>query len=74
MLCFLITEAFPWFSKTQQLFVHHRLKFHSAYEVYFNLFNPTALRTAKTQWSFGHSECSRVNALFSNYGSISLVS
>ena len=24
------------------------------------LFNPVALRTAKTLWSFGHSECSRV--------------
>ena len=25
--------------------------------------NPTALRKAKTPWSFGHSECSRVKAL-----------
>ena len=24
--------------------------------------NPIALRTAKTLWSFGYSECSRVNA------------
>ena len=24
------------------------------------LFNPVALRTAKTQWSFGHSEYNRV--------------
>ena len=24
-------------------------------------FNPTALRMAKTQWSFGHSKCNRVN-------------
>ena len=24
------------------------------------LFNSIALRTAKTQWSFGHSECNRV--------------
>ena len=26
-----------------------------------NLFNPTALRAAKTLWSFGHSECSGIN-------------
>ena len=25
--------------------------------------NPIALRTAKTLWSFGHSECSRVKVL-----------
>ena len=25
------------------------------------VFNPIALRMAKTLWSFGHSECSRVN-------------
>ena len=24
------------------------------------MLNPTALRTAKTLWSFGHSECNRV--------------
>ena len=24
------------------------------------MFNPTALSMAKTQWSFGHSECNRV--------------
>ena len=24
------------------------------------VFNPVALRTAKTLWSFGHSECNRV--------------
>ena len=29
-----------------------------------NGFNPIALRMAKTQWSFGHSECSRVNKAF----------
>ena len=27
---------------------------------YLFIFNPTALRTAKTLWSFGHSECNRV--------------
>ena len=26
-------------------------------------FNPMALKRAKTLWSFGHSECNRVNAL-----------
>ena len=26
-----------------------------------HLFNPIALRMAKTLWSFGHSECNRVN-------------
>ena len=26
-------------------------------------FNPIALRTAKTLWSFGLSECSRVNRI-----------
>ena len=25
------------------------------------VFNPIALRMAKTSWSFGHSECNRVN-------------
>ena len=29
--------------------------------------NPIALRKAKTLWSFGHSECSRVK-LSQNYG------
>ena len=29
----------------------------------FELFNPTALRTAKTLWSFGSSECNRVKIL-----------
>ena len=28
------------------------------------LYNPAALRVAKTLWSFGHSECSRVNIPF----------
>ena len=26
-------------------------------------FNPIALRTAKTLWSFGHSECNRVKRM-----------
>ena len=29
--------------------------------------NPTALRTAKTLWSFGHSECNRVNFNSENF-------
>ena len=28
----------------------------------FLLFNPIALKTVKTPWSFGHSECSRVKS------------
>ena len=28
------------------------------------LSNPIALRMAKTQWSFGHSECNRVNFIY----------
>ena len=28
-----------------------------------NLFHPTALRTAKTQWSFGRSESNRVETV-----------
>ena len=27
-------------------------------------FNPTALRTAKTLWSFGSSECNRVKQIY----------
>ena len=29
---------------------------------FYTLFNPIILRTAKTQWSFGHSECNSVKA------------
>ena len=29
------------------------------------MLNPTALRTAKTPWSFGRSECNRVKAISS---------
>ena len=32
-------------------------------QVYPFMFNPIALRTAKTLWSFGFSECNRVNRL-----------
>ena len=30
------------------------------FQPFFCLFNPIALRMAKTLWSFGHSECKRV--------------
>ena len=32
--------------------------------------NPIALRTAKTLWSFGHSECHRINILDTAYGDL----
>ena len=36
-------------------------KIHPSYrQVFWGLFNPTALRRAKTLWSFGNSECIRV--------------
>ena len=30
-------------------------------------FNPIALRTAKTLWSFGRSECNRVNGVLNEW-------
>ena len=32
-----------------------------------HLFNPIALRMAKTLWSFGHSECNRVKNIMVCY-------
>ena len=39
--------------------------FNEFYETFgiLNLLNPIALRTVKTLWSFGHSECNRVKDL-----------
>ena len=33
----------------------------STFNIYIGPVNPFALRTAKTLWSFGHSECNRIN-------------
>ena len=33
-------------------------------------FNPIALRTAKTLWSFGHSECNRIKSTCGGSGAV----
>ena len=42
-----------------------------AEHIFICIFNPIALRKAKTLWSFGHSECNRVN-LWHNWQTVSL--
>ena len=42
----------------KQLYLFHFVPFSMV------IFNPIALRMAKTLWSFGHSECNRVKGSF----------
>ena len=43
------------------------LSFYCFLKAYVNIFNPIALRTAQTPYSFGRSECNRVKILYKNW-------
>ena len=59
----LITEEIGYSNEGLISNCSHGLSHQCVYRFYFifTIFNPIALRTAKTLWSFGHSECNRIN-------------
>ena len=50
-----------------QDFTPTEIERHTVLKYTFTLLNPVALRMAKTHWSFGRSECNRVNYLIMCY-------
>ena len=63
MFCYFPLESplFGDFSEGQPQLVYRRIMY-VIYKHFKLVFNPIALRTAKTLWSFGRSECNRVKS------------